>query len=65
MWSRRRFLETASGLPLIGGLFGAAAVPAAPVAAMATPDYFRDPRHPSFHQRLWHLHGNDGIADAA
>src|SRR4029453_7304962 len=42
MWSRRRFLETASGLPLVGGLFGAAAVPAAPAAAMAAPDYFRD-----------------------
>ena len=42
MWSRRRFLETASGLPLVGGLFGAAALPAAPAAAMAAPDYFRD-----------------------
>ena len=42
MWSRRRFLETASGLPLVGGLVGAVTLKAVPAAAMATPDYFRD-----------------------
>jgi uncharacterized pyridoxal phosphate-dependent enzyme len=39
MWSRRRFLETASSLPLIGGFLG---VSAAPAAARAGRDYFRD-----------------------
>ena len=42
MWSRRRFLEAASGLPLVGGLIGAATFGARPAAAMASPDYFRD-----------------------
>src|SRR5207248_3348257 len=41
MWTRRRFLETASGLPLLGGLV-AAAEPAAPAAARPVRDYFRD-----------------------
>jgi L-seryl-tRNA(Ser) seleniumtransferase len=42
MWSRRRFLETASGLPLVGGLVSAIALKAEPAAAMAAPDYFRE-----------------------
>jgi D-glucosaminate-6-phosphate ammonia-lyase len=41
MWSRRRFLETASGLPLVGG-FVSAASPAAAAAAGPARDYFRD-----------------------
>jgi uncharacterized pyridoxal phosphate-dependent enzyme len=46
MWNRRRFLETVSGLPLLGGLAGsfASATVArgeAPVA-MSAPDYFRE-----------------------
>ena len=41
MWTRRRFLETASGLPLVGG-FIAAANPAAAAAARPARDYFRD-----------------------
>ena len=40
MWTRRRFLESLSSLPLIGGVVGAAAVPGEAVAA--TRDYFRD-----------------------
>ena len=40
MWSRRRFLESVSSLPLVGGLVGAGAAPAA--AAAAAPDYFRE-----------------------
>ena len=28
MWSRRRFLETVSAVPLVGGFIGAGAVPA-------------------------------------
>jgi L-seryl-tRNA(Ser) seleniumtransferase len=39
MWSRRRFLETASGLPLIGGFIAAGAAPA---AARPARDYFRE-----------------------
>jgi len=42
MWSRRRFLEAASGLPVVGGLVGAVALKTEPVAAMGAPDYFRD-----------------------
>jgi L-seryl-tRNA(Ser) seleniumtransferase len=41
MWSRRRFLESASGLPVVGGFVGALALKEEPVAAMAAPDYFR------------------------
>ena len=37
MWTRRRFLEMASGLPLVGGAIGAVAAPAA-----AGRDYFRE-----------------------
>ena len=40
MWSRRRFLEIASGLPLVGGVIGSATVPAA--AAPKPRDYFRE-----------------------
>jgi D-glucosaminate-6-phosphate ammonia-lyase len=43
MWSRRRFLEIVSGLPLVGGLVGADTVPAAAAAARrAGRDYFRE-----------------------
>jgi L-seryl-tRNA(Ser) seleniumtransferase len=42
MWSRRRFLEAASGLPVVGGLVGALALKEEPVAAMAARDYFRE-----------------------
>jgi L-seryl-tRNA(Ser) seleniumtransferase len=42
MWSRRRFLESISTAPLIGGLIGAGAVPAAPAAARGGRDYFRE-----------------------
>src|SRR5688572_31175879 len=43
MWSRRRFLENISTLPLVGGFIGASAV-AAPAAAAARRgrDYFRE-----------------------
>jgi L-seryl-tRNA(Ser) seleniumtransferase len=43
MWSRRRFLENISALPLVGGFIGASAV-AAPAAAAARRgrDYFRE-----------------------
>src|SRR5215210_3389922 len=41
MWTRRRFLETASGLPLVGGLV-TAAMPAAAAAARPSRDYFRE-----------------------
>lgn len=40
MWSRRRFLETVSTLPLVGGLMATRATPAA--AAARGRDYFRD-----------------------
>ncbi len=40
MWSRRRFLETVSALPLVGGFAGAGAAPAA--AAVRGKDYFRE-----------------------
>jgi uncharacterized pyridoxal phosphate-dependent enzyme len=42
MWTRRRFLETASGLPLIGGFIATGAAPAAAAAARPARDYFRD-----------------------
>jgi uncharacterized pyridoxal phosphate-dependent enzyme len=44
MWSRRRFLETLSGLPLVGGIVGAGAIPLGAAAATARDgrDYFRE-----------------------
>ena len=42
MWSRRRFLETVSAVPLVGGFIGAGAAPAAAAAAKAARDYFRE-----------------------
>jgi L-seryl-tRNA(Ser) seleniumtransferase len=46
MWNRRRFLETVSGLPLLGGLagsfVGATAVQGEAPASMSAPDYFRE-----------------------
>jgi D-glucosaminate-6-phosphate ammonia-lyase len=43
MWSRRRFLETASGLPLVGGLIaGNVARGEAAAARRGAPDYFRE-----------------------
>ena len=41
MWTRRRFLETAAGLPLVGG-FIAGSPAAAAAAARPARDYFRD-----------------------
>jgi uncharacterized pyridoxal phosphate-dependent enzyme len=40
MWSRRRFLESVSAVPLVGGLIGASTKPVA--AAAARRDYFRE-----------------------
>ena len=42
MWSRRRFLETMSALPLLGGFTGASAAPAAAAAAGKGRDYFAE-----------------------
>src|SRR6266508_971485 len=43
MWSRRRFLEIAAGLPIVGGIIDATTVPAAAAAApIASRDYFRE-----------------------
>jgi L-seryl-tRNA(Ser) seleniumtransferase len=42
MWSRRRFLEMFSGLPVVGGLVGAGVAPAAAAPAAGTRDYFRE-----------------------
>src|SRR6266851_2419768 len=43
MWSRRRFLEIVSGLPLVGGIIEASTMPAAAAAARsASRDYFRE-----------------------
>lgn len=45
MWTRRSFLESLSGLPLVGGLIGggaAAATLGSARAQAATPDYFKD-----------------------
>jgi L-seryl-tRNA(Ser) seleniumtransferase len=43
MWSRRHFLETVSGLPLVGGFIGASAAPAvATAAAKSGRDYLRE-----------------------
>jgi L-seryl-tRNA(Ser) seleniumtransferase len=43
MWSRRRFLEIVSGVPIVGGIVGARAVPAAAAAPRSTGrDYFRE-----------------------
>ena len=42
MWTRRHFLERVSTWPLVGGLVGAAAAPAATVAARAGREYFRE-----------------------
>ena len=42
MWSRRRFLEIVSGLPLVGGFVEATTVSAAAAAPRSTRDYFRE-----------------------
>jgi L-seryl-tRNA(Ser) seleniumtransferase len=43
MWSRRRFLETVSNVPLVGGLIGVSAVRGeAAAASRGAPDYFRE-----------------------
>ena len=46
MWNRRRFLETVSGLPLLGGLagsvVGATGVRGEAPVSMSAPDYFRE-----------------------
>jgi L-seryl-tRNA(Ser) seleniumtransferase len=43
MWSRRRFLEAVSALPLVGGFAGAAAPAAAATAAAGKArDYFAE-----------------------
>ena len=43
MWSRRRFLEILSGLPIVGGIVDATTMPAAAAAApTAGRDYFRE-----------------------
>jgi L-seryl-tRNA(Ser) seleniumtransferase len=43
MWSRRHFLETVGALPVVGGVLGSWAAPAASAAARrGTPDYFRE-----------------------
>jgi L-seryl-tRNA(Ser) seleniumtransferase len=43
MWSRRRFLETISTLPVVGGIVGARRVEAGAAAArLGSPDYFRE-----------------------
>jgi L-seryl-tRNA(Ser) seleniumtransferase len=41
MWSRRRFLESLSAVPVVGGLVGTGPAPAA-AAARAKRDYFRE-----------------------
>ena len=42
MWSRRRFLETVSGVPLVGGFVAASTVPAAAAAARGGRDYLHE-----------------------
>jgi uncharacterized pyridoxal phosphate-dependent enzyme len=42
MWSRRRFLENISGLPLVGGFLGTSVATAAPALAAGGRDYFKD-----------------------
>jgi len=42
MWSRRRFLENISALPLVGGVTAVGAVPAAAATSRKGRDYFRD-----------------------
>jgi uncharacterized pyridoxal phosphate-dependent enzyme len=42
MWTRRDFLETLSGMPLVGGFIGASALPVVAAAAGKSRDYFRD-----------------------
>ena len=42
MWSRRRFLEIVSGLPIVGGIVEATTMPAAAAAAPVGRDYFRE-----------------------
>ena len=42
MWTRRHFLETLSGMPLVGGFIGASALPVVAAAAGKSRDYFRD-----------------------
>src|SRR5262245_25375003 len=42
MWSRRRFLELVSGLPIVGSFVEAHAAPAAAAPQRAARDYFRE-----------------------
>ena len=42
MWSRRRFLEIVSGLPVVGGVIGASSVQVAAAVGKGKRDYFRE-----------------------
>src|SRR5205814_7151459 len=42
MWTRRRFLEIVSSLPVVGGIVGNSRVEAAAPARMSGRDYFRE-----------------------
>ena len=64
MWSRRRFLETVSAVPLVGGFIAAGAAPGGrrrPQGAGLLPRAGRA----AVHQRGRDLHGDDRLADAA
>ena len=64
MWSRRRFLETVSAVPLVGGFIGArrrAGGGRGPKGPGLLPRAGRAP----LHQRGRDLHGHDRLADAA
>ena len=65
MWSRRRFLEIVSGLPVVGGSSRRTAAAAAQRAAKAGARLFPRARRASLHQCGRHLHGHDRVADAA
>ncbi|MDQ3348596.1 MAG: aminotransferase class V-fold PLP-dependent enzyme [Acidobacteriota bacterium] len=42
MWSRRHFIESVAGWPIVGGVLAGVSAPAAAAAAGRRPDYFRE-----------------------
>ena len=65
MFSRRRFLESLSTLPLVGGLIGSGSFVETAAAAPARRDYFKELGVRPFINAAGTVHGHDRLADAS